>query len=618
MKIQQMVLTALICITQIATAYEPDKTPENIQKKAVITQHNVTLFKKATGDEGNQASFMQIYFMMKPAMNNRVPISISPYKTGEPDGWLDQSSFIEWNTLQMIRLEPQSGRKLVKIFENQECAELFGDDGQDHSGCQVLGEEPNRFTYNTDLQLLIPVFEKGRNSYQGGFIRVYETGSKTKVAPQTQIQTEPTTSKQLGYDIVFVVDSTASMGQFFAPTTEVIQTFIKHIKKLVQGGELQDMPLRIGVLFFRDRIGFNFLCGSYYISKWAQKLTTNTDLAIQKLVSEKEANCSSQGIPEAVLDGLDRVLNEAKWADNHFKGIILIGDAPPHSVNSEKNPRKLTVEQIIQLATEKNIRILSFKLGEDEQAFKDFALKTAAANLGRYRSIPQSDISVFKTSLFDAMKEEWKLLEAGNAVISTVQNNQTTNAADIIDDPKFRQKYHIDQYEALIIRARLPATNSTSQIVPEFVKGWVPQTIQKQLAAGEFIFIDKSRLTILISILDSIAEAAMIGITDGGDAFITIVRSVLAAQTKIPPHQLFHSGESLSSSLKKANILPFKTDILTFTSQEIATWKPEDYERINTIIKEKIKLLREFKANPTNSHMFGRISHLYVPKAFFP
>lgn len=618
MKIQQMLLTALICVSQLATAYEPDKTSENIQKKAVITQHNVTLFKKATGDEGSQASFMQIYFMMKPEMNNRVPISISSYKTGEPDGWLDKNSFIEWNTLQMIRLEPQSGRKLVKIYENQECAELFGDDGQDHSGCQVLGEEPNRFTYNTDLQLLIPVFEKGRNSYQGGFIRVYETGSQTKVAPKTQTQTQATTSKQLGYDIVFVVDSTASMGQFFAPTTEVIQTFIKHIKKLVQGGEIQDMPLRIGVLFFRDRIRFNFLCSSYYITKWAQKLTKHIDIAIQKLVSEKEADCSSEGIPEAVLDGLDRVLNEAKWADNHFKGIILIGDAPPHSVNSAKNPNKLTVEQINKQAAEKNIRILTFKLGDDEIAFKELALKTVAANIGRYRSIPQGDISVFKTNLFNAMKEEWKLLEAGNAVITTVQNNQTTNAADIIDDPQFRQKYHIDQYEALIIRSRLPATSSTSQIVPEFVKGWVPQTVQQQLAAGEFIFIDKSRLTILTSILDSIAEAAMVGLQDGGDAFITTVRSVLAAQTKIPPHQLFHSGESLSSTLKKANILPFKTDILTFTSQEIATWKPEDYERINTILKEKIKILREFKGNPTNSHMFGRMAHLYVPKAFFP
>lgn len=616
----------LLFTTQIATGAEPDKTPENVQKKAVVTKHNARIFKKAFGDEGSEASFMQIYFLMKPEINNRVPVSRSPYKSGKPDGWLDKNSFVPWNTLQMIKLEPQSGRKLAKIFDNKNCAELFGRDGKDHSGCQLLGEEPNNFTTKNDVQLLIPVFNKGRNSYQAGFIRVYQTGSR--VAPSTKQVTTSNTTKNLGYDVVFAVDSTLSMGAYFNPTTEVLQTLIKHIQELVQGGEVK-LPLRIGVLFYRDRL-LQKNCNIGYLTKWAKHLTDDIDSVIEALRNERETDCPSEDVPESVLDGINRILNDTKWNDNSFKTIILVGDASPHNMNSDKNPMKLSVDSIREIANKKNIRFLNFKLREDDKAFKQLALQAEPQSKGRYANIPiegvfapsSSDIEKFKTSLLKTMIKEWDLLRAANTVVASMTSNTPTNSGktgvDLLNDPAFRQKYHIDQYEALIIRARLPATTSTTQVVPQFVKGWISKEIQKQLAVGEFIFMDKSRLTILVSTLESIAEAAMIGIQDGGDAFITTIRSVLAAQTRVPPSQLFRSGESLSSTLRKAKILPFKTDILTFTAQEIATWKPEDYERINTILKEKVKVLREFMGNPTNSRMFGRMAHLYVPRAFFP
>jgi hypothetical protein len=120
---------AILSLQQLAhtaTAADPDKTPENVQKKAVIVKHHAKLFKKASNDEGDEAKFMQIYFMMKPSIGDRVPVSRSANRKGKPDGWLQKGAYMEWNTLQMIKLEPQSGRKLAKVFYNQSCAEMFG------------------------------------------------------------------------------------------------------------------------------------------------------------------------------------------------------------------------------------------------------------------------------------------------------------------------------------------------------------------------------------------------------------------------------------------------------------------------------------------------------------
>jgi hypothetical protein len=605
----------LLITTHALTAAEPDKTTENVQKKAVIIKHDAKLFKKASGEAGDEAKFMQIYFLMKPAMGDRVPVSKSPNEKGQADGWLQKGTFLEWNTLQMIRLEPQSGRKLAKIFESKSCVEMFGKDGKDSAGCQEMGSEPNRYTSQTEDQLLIPVFEKERNSYQGGFIRVYENGSAVKAATTSEKrrQTAQPTGR-LGYDIVFAVDSTGSMGEYFIPTTEVLQSFIKHVKDITKDDELQ-MPLFMGLLFYKDRLTRTKCDHLFPITEWKQELTNNVDKVIKTLKSSAiQETCSSEDIPEAVLDGLNRVIVDTKWQDNHFKAIVLVGDAGIHPENHEKNPMNFTISAIGKAAEQKKIRFLNFKLGGDEKAFKELALRVKdEQNKGRYKVIAkQGDKEVFKKNLLKAMIQEWGMLTKAQNVIKSGESREALSQIQV------QKKYDLTPYEALIIQARLPDTVSPSQAMPEFVKGWIPKKIQNDLIVSEFLFMGKSRLTILASTLESIAEAASIGQDEGGDAFIDVVRNVLASQLKVSPSQLFGQGETVNSILEKANILPFKTQVLSFTAQEITTWKPEDYERINTILKEKVRVLREFMGNPTNNRYFGNKPHLYVPRAFFP
>ncbi len=611
-----LVAISLLGVTRAATAADPDKTPENVQKKAVIIKHDAKLFKKPSGDEGDEAKFMQIYFMMKHAVGDRVPISKRANKKGKPDGWLQKGAYLEWNTLQMIKLEPQSGRTLAKVFDNQSCAEMFGKDGQDAAGCQELGAEPNRFTSKTEQKLLIPVFEKQKNSYQGGFIRVYEKGSATIPAPTTVDTSQPGSTGTLGYDIVFAVDSTGSMGEYFIPTTEVLQSFIKHIKEATNDPELKaQMPLRIGALFYKDRLTRTRCPHPFPLTQWKPELTENIDNVIQALQSSAiKETCTSEEPDEAVLDGLNRVIIDTKWQDNHFRAIVLVGDAGPHPEGHEKNPMNFTVSVIGTAAEQKKIRFLTFKLGPDEKAFKELAHRVKdEQNRGRYKAIPKyGSQDAFKKNLLDAMIKEWGLLTKAQKMAQNKVNPAT------LTNPQVQKKYDLTPYEALIIQARLPDTGSPSQAIPEFVKGWIPKEIQNDLVVSEFLFMGKSRLTILASTLESIAEAASIGQDEGADAFIEVVRNVLASQLKVSASQLFGQGETVNSILEKANILPFKTQVLTFSADEITTWKPEDYERVNTILKEKVKVLREFMGNPTNNRYFGDKPHLYVPRAFFP
>jgi hypothetical protein len=122
---------------------------------------------------------------------------------------------------------------------------------------------------------------------------------------------------------------------------------------------------------------------------------------------------------------------------------------------------RLSVSRITQIAKKKNIRILAFKLGEDNESFKRLALETVATNQGRYKNIHQMDnTKMFKRDLFQALIDEWRLLSIAQGMISTTGNRNPLG------------KYNLTQYEALIIRARLPNTTPAAyqQKVPEFPK----------------------------------------------------------------------------------------------------------------------------------------------------
>ncbi|HEX6861735.1 MAG TPA: hypothetical protein VF414_02910, partial [Thermoanaerobaculia bacterium] len=187
------------------------------------------------------------------------------------------------------------------------------------------------------------------------------------------------------------------------------------------------------------------------------------------------------------------------------------------------------------------------------------------------------------------------------------------------DNPGVFRSKGIDasQYEIPIITANLPP-GSTGSKAPEFVLGWVPKRIDKKLAVGEYVFMAKAPLERLINAFEFIADALQEGRTEGGQAFVKSLRSSLATVLNVRPEDLFRPGESLDQMIARTRILPFKTTVLSFTADEVLTWKPGDFERVNRMLSEKVKALRQYSQNPKNAHSFGEKLVVYVPRDLFP
>ena len=584
----QVVAIVFACIIPlaIAEALQLDMATHDIPKKALIIKHDAKLFKSDSSTEFEVAPFIQLYFLMTPEKNNRVPVSKTFSKEKiEPDGWLEKDVFVEWNTIQMMNFEPQMGRDRVKIYESSECASEFGKLGKTTTAeCVLLGEEPEK---NPQSRLLIPIFQRQAENYHGGFIRLpKKNGDK-----EDKGEAEPTL---LGYDLVLVVDSTLSMEKYFLPTLQVLQAFIQ----VIQGDMETEVatPFNIGLLFYRDRKQW-YDCSMEYLTQWAQPLTPNTEKVMEALDSATTTTCDSEDVPEAVFDGIYRAIVDTPWKKGHFKTILLIGDAPP---NFEKNPMNFTVSSLTELADKKSIRFLTFKIGDIiDIGFREFealANQREAAFNGRYRHIIRSDIEQFETNLMDALITEWELFE------KTL----------IFAEKGTLDSLSISAYELPIIIAQL------KQDKRDFVKGWIPSKVKNKKVIGEYLFMRKIALKLRILIIESIVTAVDAGLADGATAFLDTVRQTLAVHLKMKAEEIFSGSETLGEILQKAKLLPFKTDLLLFTPEEVNTWKPADYEKINQSLTEKLRLLREFENNPNHLRLFEGVPYLYVPKRYFP
>lgn len=129
-------------------------------------------------------------------------------------------------------------------------------------------------------------------------------------------------SEKLGQlDLVFVVDNTGSMGPYIQNVKTKILEIIRTIKK-----EELCHRLRVGLVSYRDHPPEE----STYIT---QKFELSPDTAnIEKNVMQMAASGGGDG-PEAVSTAL-QVMNKMEYLNESAKIAVLIGDAPPHGVES--------------------------------------------------------------------------------------------------------------------------------------------------------------------------------------------------------------------------------------------------------------------------------------------
>jgi hypothetical protein len=198
------------------------------------------------------------------------------------------------------------------------------------------------------------------------------------VAPDAQVvQSEPRAvavapTERPKIEVVFALDTTGSMSDLIEGAKQKIWSIADEL------ASAQPTPeLRIGLVAYRDR-------GDAYVTEH-YPLSDDLDAVYAKLQSF-HADGGGDG-PESVNQALYEAVHQSAWsqADNVYRAVFLVGDAPPHMDYANDVPFHDTVKE----AAARGIVLNTVQCGE-MAGTQSIWLAIAQGAQGTYASIAQS------------------------------------------------------------------------------------------------------------------------------------------------------------------------------------------------------------------------------------
>lgn len=273
-------------------------------------------------------------------------------QAGESYGWLQQESeTYAWNT-----------RYVFKPSSNQSGPRF-----------EVKATRPTQFTARytgsaggKTKAVVVPILgppkkKDGRDFYEVALYAAEpSTAQSGGIARAEAIQTS-----EMKVEVVFVIDTTASMTGLLNGTIEVAAQLAR---QLASNPEIRQ-AFRFGLVQYRDSEPEILFRGPNGKPSVTQRVSSigSVDQLTAGLAQIKVAEEGSGEVQEDVVAGLLEAIRNAGWSKGSSKHIILMGDASAHLPGSPKSTTGLGIEQVLEIAqgnngTETDKRLTTFYL----------------------------------------------------------------------------------------------------------------------------------------------------------------------------------------------------------------------------------------------------------------
>jgi Mg-chelatase subunit ChlD len=202
-------------------------------------------------------------------------------------------------------------------------------------------------------------------------------------APPVQVTTTMAPVAAQRVEVVFVLDTTGSMGGLIQAAKEKIWSIASTLAQAQQAPEIS-----MGLVAYRDR-------GDAYVTRVVD-LSTDLDSMYAQLMTFA-ANGGGDG-PEAVNEALEAAINKMSWSQdrNTYQVVFLVGDAPPHM----DYPNDVKYPQILAAAAERGIVVNTIQCGSIGETVAPWQ-HIAALGHGRYFTVEQAGSAVAIATPFD-------------------------------------------------------------------------------------------------------------------------------------------------------------------------------------------------------------------------
>lgn len=559
-------------------------------------------------------------------------------------GWIAQEAVVEWSHVQVLGLRPLSGRSPVLFFSDQAAVQKWYKGDTD---VKPISREPAQM----QGALLFPLLDIGQFEHKGDKIEVYrvaylqrEAGpagsgvspAAAETTPKNGHKVQPAaavTRTELERDFVlqvaFVLDTTGSMQPFIDAAKKVIANVVEELSR--------DPALRGRVEFalicYRDKLATEEANQQMeYVAKVVCDFKAGADhREFQKLLEPvREATISSEDVPEDILAGLKKAVQEAGWKKTAYKHIILIGDASAQVDNdSYKNVERLTIPGLLAMAQPTGaeiwqkiqihgMRIVSNHSSDHQRCKEHFEQLTAGRDFAglHYQYGGTQDAPKFVEQVTKRLRE----------MAGYTQKIASGKGQDLVQEA--RQAAPGSEQQRLLgpILEMLQATaeNATTGGNPTFAQGYAAVLDREGNRALEaHLLVTHGRLALFTSALDFAITALENAGEPGSRDVQKVVSSLQILATQINLGEPVSPDMPLSKLLEMVLGFPVKNQIFSKTPAQLAAMSGADYQKwaqqiraSETIVKSHLEngqiwfFLGPKAGRPQDRHSFLKVSDL--------
>jgi serine/threonine-protein kinase PpkA len=627
------------CLLAVAAdareALRVDGVPDLYQR--VLTLPGAKLSRPGSGGyeavAGAQTPVLTPYYVYdRRSRGGKEWVEVGKRPKDAAEGWIDADALETWRNQLVMQYMPRGQRQRVMFFSDREVLldALDADDGAgkakelitsieasaSNAPEEVVAVEPWEAVNLQQSTYLMPILEFKRASF-GRFYGGNAAGLDTTLVqvaglnlesedaqdnsklskPAAPPQPEDESLKEFRTGIVFVMDTTASMGPYIQRTYDTVETIYRELQSR---GNIDKVSF--GLVGYRDNMDHD--PGIEYVTRIYQPLTPDADpkQTLENLKKVRPASRPTRDWYEDAYAGIRSAIQEIDWEPFDARFVVLVSDAGPRPAGdplgtvSEADLKALQSE-----ASRNSISITTLHLltpeggnardhGSAARQYRSQLGGTGDSNAEKYVAIDQGSVDVFTrqvASFAGALQ---------SAIDQASQGRMVEREPPPDDEPPSSEPNLGDILLNEIFRAQLEYLGKERGTnAPRFYRAWaadVDLTAPRNRSLDVSVLLTKDQLNTLGSRLGEILTAFKAMVLDPEEGWAKLV--ALSGQLATDPGRGDFVEISESGVLPGyLATLPYKSDMLDLTLDEWVNMAPPAQRELVKAIENRLLIYQD-------------------------
>ena len=569
-------------------------------------------------------TFSVLYVYERQTLEGEPWLRVGAASSGEAEGWIPASQVSDWKQSLVLKFAERAGRLPVLFFRTQNPLTALLNDpapaqrvqallsqaqaakaGQASAG-ELVALEPQDTAVAQSRFYLLPIFNfaetEARTPTGSRLVQLLQVAS---IDPGGGMQTTTAPPpRAMKTAMVFVIDTTLSMGPYIDRTRQVIAKLYDAIAAAGLGDKAS-----FGLVAYRSSTAKT--PGLEYVSQIYANLQEGHDREqfLNLVSSVKDTKVSSHAFDEDAFAGIMNALDNMDWSDYGARILFLITDAGALSSKDPFAATGMDAGQISEVAQQRQIKIFvlhlltpqgvkNHKLAEAQ--YRNLASATIPGIQDTYIPIPAGDVNRFGQEIEGLASVYTQLVRdvaAGKPLSPPPPAKTFTN-------PKAKAEVlGYAMYMDFLGRSR-------STQAPRVVSAWVADRDLVNPGNGVFqicLLLSKHQLNELQRGLKAVVEAAAKTRISPQNFFQEIASA--AAHLSREPNRL---GQKALSNLYESGLLgeyleglPYKSKVLAMSQETWLSLAASEQQDFIDELESKIKLYEKFHNDTDNWVSFG-------------